>query len=223
LNTLVANARAAGVMNSNPLVLNLFFVSTVPAFAPLNANTTAGLSFIAANGSADYVGSSLLTFDSGHDVISSVISHELGHNLGLNHTANGTANLMSPNGTTQQLNTTQIATARASTFTHVFSPLIPGDYNKNGAVDGADYVVWRNTVNQTGSGLAADGNLNGVIDTADYNIWRTDFGTRGAVGAGAGNEGASLGTAVVPEPGYLIYTAMLLISTQCLSLRFRRV
>ena len=38
---------------------------------------------------------------------------------------------------------------------------IAGDYNKNGVVNAADYVVWRNSMGQTGWGLAADGDLNG--------------------------------------------------------------
>ena len=38
---------------------------------------------------------------------------------------------------------------------------VPGDYNKNGIVDAADYVVYRKTLGQTGAGLPADGNGNG--------------------------------------------------------------
>ena len=38
----------------------------------------------------------------------------------------------------------------------------PGDYNQNGFVDAADYVVWRDTLGQMGAGLAADGNNNGA-------------------------------------------------------------
>ncbi len=45
-----------------------------------------------------------------------------------------------------------------------------GDYNQNGFVDAADYVVWRNTLGQIGAGLAADGNNNGTIDAADYDL-----------------------------------------------------
>src|SRR5262249_53904670 len=61
---------------------------------------------------------------------------------------------------------------------------ILGDYNKNGIIDGSDYVLWRKTVSQSGSGLAADGNNNGVIDSADFAIWRASYGTS-ATGAGA--------------------------------------
>ena len=58
-----------------------------------------------------------------------------------------------------------------------WSPVVPGDYNGNGIVDAADYVVWRHTLNQTVPiGTGADGNGNATIDTGDYTIWRTSFG-----------------------------------------------
>lgn len=53
---------------------------------------------------------------------------------------------------------------------------IDGDYNNNGIVDAADYVLWRKTRGQTGSGLAADGNKDNRIDAADYNVWKANFG-----------------------------------------------
>ena len=66
-----------------------------------------------------------------------------------------------------------------------------GDYNGNGAVDAADYVVWRNTLNQTVSaGTGADGSGNAMVDAADYNFWRARFGTAPGSGSVSG----------VPEP-----------------------
>jgi hypothetical protein len=69
-----------------------------------------------------------------------------------------------------------------------------GDYNGNGRVDAADYVLWRKTLNQTGIplGTGADGNSSGTIDAGDYTYWRQRFGTP-ISGSGA--------TATVPEPG----------------------
>lgn len=69
---------------------------------------------------------------------------------------------------------------------------IAGDFNKNGVVDLADYVVWRKTQGQTGWGLAADSDLNGRIDDADYAAWRSHFGQ--PPGSGSFTGGA------VPEP-----------------------
>jgi len=58
------------------------------------------------------------------------------------------------------------------------STVIPGDYNHDGNVDAADYVVWRKT----------DGTQ------AGYDLWRAHFGET----AGSGSEARS--NAAVPEP-----------------------
>jgi hypothetical protein len=56
------------------------------------------------------------------------------------------------------------------------NPLV-GDYNSNGAVDSADYTVWRNTLGTIVTAFSgADGSGNGVIDHADYDIWKAHFG-----------------------------------------------
>jgi hypothetical protein len=70
---------------------------------------------------------------------------------------------------------------------------IAGDFNGDGSVDGADYVVWRKMAGQTSTSLAADADLNGQIDASDYAIWRSQFG-RAAVGA------AAAGASSIPEP-----------------------
>ena len=63
-----------------------------------------------------------------------------------------------------------------------------GDYNRNGSVDAADYVVWRHTVNQAVAPFTgADGNGDGLVDQSDYAVWRAHFGEAiPAPGAGAG-------------------------------------
>ena len=71
----------------------------------------------------------------------------------------------------------------------------PGDYNRDGAVDAADYVVWRKSLGQSGPGLAADGNNDSLIDAGDYDVWRANFGTIFATG-----NGAITGASQVPEP-----------------------
>jgi mannan endo-1,4-beta-mannosidase len=56
------------------------------------------------------------------------------------------------------------------------APALPGDYNSDGIVDAADYTVWRDSIGQTGEGLAADGNGNGEVDAGDYDVWSLFFG-----------------------------------------------
>jgi hypothetical protein len=74
---------------------------------------------------------------------------------------------------------------------------VAGDYNGNGIVDAADYVVWRNTLGST-SDLRANGDNTGasanVVDQADYTFWRAHFGNSGS-GSGLVLSGQ------VPEPG----------------------
>jgi autotransporter-associated beta strand protein len=61
---------------------------------------------------------------------------------------------------------------------------LPGDYNADGKVNGADYVLWRN--NPTLFGGTPDG----------YNVWRANFGNPPGAGSSAPGEGGA-----VPEPG----------------------
>ncbi|MEM7468962.1 MAG: zinc-dependent metalloprotease family protein [Pseudomonadota bacterium] len=85
LTTIVSNGTTAGVTNLDSAVINMFFVNVVPGFEPLNANFAAGLAYVGANGIAQYVGTSLLSFETGREVIASVVAHEIAHNLGLPH------------------------------------------------------------------------------------------------------------------------------------------
>jgi phospholipase/lecithinase/hemolysin len=93
---------------------------------------------------------------------------------------------------------------------------MPGDYNQNGAVDAADYVVWRDTRGQTGTGLPADGNGDRQIDAADYNVWRANFGATVVAGTASKLES-------VPEPATVFVPLTVLLTAQLfrISRRFR--
>jgi T5SS/PEP-CTERM-associated repeat protein len=79
----------------------------------------------------------------------------------------------------------------------------PGDFNIDGVVDAADYIVWRQTQGQTGSGLAADGNSDGVVDDVDYGFWRANFGIAVGGGSASGPVATVLATSV-PEPSTIM-------------------
>jgi hypothetical protein len=86
-----------------------------------------------------------------------------------------------------------------SSVTQIFVPTLPGDYNRDSRVDGADYVLWRNTLGASTSFFAAaDGNGTGTIDNGDYDVWRTNFDRASGSGSGAS------AIAAVPEPATLL-------------------
>jgi hypothetical protein len=79
------------------------------------------------------------------------------------------------------------------------------DYNHNGTVDAADYIVWRKTSGQAAvpPGSGADGNADGTVNQLDYELWRAHFGN--PMGAGAGG---NLSTTTVPEPAAALLVAI---------------
>ena len=77
---------------------------------------------------------------------------------------------------------------------------VPGDFNGNGVVDAADYVVWRNGLGTT-------------YTQSDYNTWRSHFGQTAGSGAGA------TATAAVPEP--VTFLLLMFAVASCCVLRSR--
>ena len=79
---------------------------------------------------------------------------------------------------------------------------LPGDFNGDGAVDAADYTVWRDHLGEVDSMLAfgstQDGS--GLVDAADYQTWVTNFGSHSSTADGP----AGLRSLTVPEPAGLI-------------------
>jgi hypothetical protein len=63
--------------------------------------------------------------------------------------------------------------------------ILAGDYNNNGIVDAADYVVWQKNVGQPSQTLPND-TTGVIVGQAQYNLWRSNFGsTTPAPGSGA--------------------------------------
>jgi hypothetical protein len=73
---------------------------------------------------------------------------------------------------------------------YVVGTLFAGDYNDDGKVDAADYVVWRK-YQGTNTTLPNDPH-GGTIGAAQFNSWRANFGNMEMSAAGSG--------AAVPEP-----------------------
>jgi serralysin len=84
--------------------------------------------------------------------------------------------------------------------------LLRGDFNYDGEVDAADYVVWRKSLAERGIGLAADANYDLIVDDTDYRIWRQNVGLTAASAAAAY-------LASVPEPGSCMLAALAALIT----------
>jgi hypothetical protein len=80
------------------------------------------------------------------------------------------------------------------------SAAVPGDYNGNGAVDAADYVVWRdnNGLMSGATPAQGDGTGDGMVNAADYSFWQARFGAMGG-----GSLAAVEPLSAVPEPSSL--------------------
>jgi hypothetical protein len=130
--------------------------------------------------------------------------------VGPGYTAN--VGLVNTGGTTGDLVLTLTATSAG----------VAGDYNGNGVVDSADYVVWRKNQGTTGppAPLVSQGNGNGdnFVDAADYDIWRGNFGDSSGSGAGAGLENGG----TVPEPTSLALAGVIVTLASRYRFRFQK-
>ena len=103
-----------------------------------------------------------------------------------------------------------------ATGTIIPPPTENGDYNENGVVDAADFVVWRNTFGEevANDGDGADGNRSGTIDSGDYDFWRERFGNMVA--------GPGFGAAVVPEPAAAVLLLIAIAAANVWGMRTAR-
>lgn len=77
------------------------------------------------------------------------------------------------------------------------------DFNHDGVVDAADYVLWREVEGAlVPSGQVADADFNGLVNINDYYIWRMNFG----------REFFLVGGEAVPEPSILVLLVAVLIA-----------
>jgi hypothetical protein len=97
-----------------------------------------------------------------------------------------------------------------SNFVSTEPPGVSGDYNDDGKVDAADYVVWRNN-NGTTTVLPND-TTPGIVSPADFDVWRSHFGM---------TSGAGVLSASVPEPAAIIL-CLAIFPLACTRGRLRR-
>jgi hypothetical protein len=84
---------------------------------------------------------------------------------------------------------------------------VSGDFNDDGNVDTADYVVWRK-VNNTETALPNDDGLGVPISDQHYNLWVSNYGS------GEGN-GASAGAAPEPASMACLVLGLLVAAASC--------
>lgn len=107
-------------------------------------------------------------------------------------------------------------TTTTNTYIVEWVPLPPGlagDYNDDGAVDSADYTVWRDNLGQDASVLppgSRDPGNSGPLNAADYSFWRANYGSQSL--------GAAVESLTVPEPaaGLFALLSMLGLVASCL-------
>ncbi len=91
---------------------------------------------------------------------------------------------------------------------------LAGDYNNDGSVDAADYVVWRK--NEGTTNWLPNDPTGGAIGTTQYATWRANFGA--SLPSTASSEAEA-----VPEPAAILLVAIILAAACCCApIRSRR-
>jgi hypothetical protein len=97
---------------------------------------------------------------------------------------------------------------RTGTVTYVTGTTgVAGDYNNNGIVDAADYVLWRK-----GGTLQNEGRSVGNADQQDYNFWKARIG---AASSGSGLASAAMSSVPELSPAGLIIFAIISLAVGC--------
>jgi hypothetical protein len=100
---------------------------------------------------------------------------------------NFTGNSLIGNG--RAVDAANTASATGSNFTFEFTQSaagLPGDYNGDGSVDGADIMLWQQQLgNAAPAAIDADGSHNGTVDAADLPFVTTNFGTPAVAASGS--------------------------------------
>jgi GH35 family endo-1,4-beta-xylanase len=88
--------------------------------------------------------------------------------------------------------------------------ITPGDYNIDGTVDAADYVIWRKNLGQSVTLPNRDPDNAGPVSISDVETWQEYFGEV-APGGGVGN------SASIPEPSIGLLLMLAIFNGSCCS------
>ena len=130
------------------------------------------------------------------------IAFDAAGNLHVVSSGQGMYRTLSPGGNTV---TNLTWDGNAYAFSSVTIPGgIAGDYNSNGVVDAADYVVWRNA---GATDTLPNDPTPGTVDSTDYDLFKANFGKTAGSGSSLG------GNAAVPEPSAILLLVVGLLGT----------
>lgn len=87
------------------------------------------------------------------------------------------------------------------TFSVGAAPIRAGDFNQDGSVDGADFLLWQHQAGSVGQ-MEADGNDDLVVDGLDLDLWKNELALVGA---------SAPASAAIPEPATVLMTAISLL------------
>ncbi len=92
------------------------------------------------------------------------------------------------------------------------SPLTDADFDGDGDVDGADFLIWQRGVGSGTSQSQGDANFSGAVDGVDLGIWKTEFGTPQSLVA----------TTAIPEPASCALSLVALVGAAATRRRLGR-
>jgi hypothetical protein len=84
------------------------------------------------------------------------------------------------------------------------------DFDVDGDIDGADFLIWQRSANAAGGQSQGDANGDGVVNAVDLGIWKTQFDSAGAA------------LSSLPEPSSLTTAVLCLIVPHCFKRRDRK-
>jgi hypothetical protein len=174
-----------------------FGFSAELAARDLAADLNSGVLSVGGDGSFN-IASTMLNLTNGRLACRSSIAVGVPSLVGLSSSGSGMGSVETTTGTetlTLPVNSTfSVPVAVGTTLNLTFvgqlvaesmlTPVLSGDYNQNGTVDAADYVLWR-----TNDGTQAG-----------YDTWRVNFGASLGSGSGSVLPSAESLSAAVPEP-----------------------